>query len=299
MPSRFCPSPLELLPVEMPTMFRYAAFLTLLLLAEPQFAQVPSRQGPVRRGSAEEVKQPASMKMRVQQERVTAEIRFTPLHRVLEELAAWTGVVFEVESQDNTPVSVRLNGLPVEAAVERITQNSDSVFYYDRGVQGESRVSYVRIFSRTNRNAPPSLRYIGSGKVTKTEADLVDSPEQALAILQKGGNVEARQKAIEVLVESKDAAAVGALTQVLQDPAAELKVAAIEGLASLGARAALPEILKALRDSHPGVRQSAVVAVSLIGDADHVRNLRPLAKDRDASVAAAADAAIRKLARQP
>ena len=72
------------------------------------------------------------------------------------------------------------------------------------------------------------------------------------------------------------------------------------GLAALGARSSLPQILLALKDGHPGVRQSAVTAVALLGDTDNIKNLQPLATDRDLSVAAAAQMAIQKLsARRP
>jgi hypothetical protein len=218
------------------------------------------------------------------------------MQRVLRELAGWTGVVFEVESQENPQVSIHLDAVPLENAIQRITQGSDSIFYYDRDELGKSRVSYVRVFSRAKQTAPVSLEYIGIGKVTKTEADAVDSPEQALAALEKSDNVEARQKALEVLVDAKHPSAVAALTKALQDPSPEVRVAAIEGLAALGARASLPEIVKTLRDGHPGVRQSAIVAVSLLGDSTNVRDLSPLLRDKDQSVAATAEREIRKLA---
>ena len=51
---------------------------------------------------------PASLTMRVEGAVVTAEIRATPLQRVLEEIAARTGVVFEVGSEVNPPVSISL-----------------------------------------------------------------------------------------------------------------------------------------------------------------------------------------------
>jgi HEAT repeat protein len=81
----------------------------------------------------------------------------------------------------------------------------------------------------------------------------------------------------------------------ISDPAPEIRCAVIEGLAALGAHEALPEILKKLRDANSGVRQSATTAVALLGDARNLKDLKPLSADKDPSVAAAAELAIRKL----
>jgi len=57
----------------------------------------------------------------------------------------------------------------------------------------------------------------------------------------------------------------------------------------------LPNIVKCLKDAHPGVRQSATTAVALLGDSKNLKDLKPLTFDKDASVAGAAEVAIRKL----
>jgi len=245
-------------------------------------------------------KEPAAMRMRLEGQDLTAEIHVTPLQQILGELAAWSGIVFEIDSQENPEISVNFYRVSVQEAVQRLTKNDNSIGYYDRDQAGQSRLCFVRIIRRTPHPSPPSLQYIGTGTITKRNDDIVDSPEQALAVLAGSSNLVARQKAIEVLVASKVAPAAQALQAVLNDPAIEIKVAAIEGLVSLGAREALPQILLALKDSHPGVRQSAVLAVATLGDARNVKDLRPLVQDPDASVAASADVAIQKLsARRP
>jgi len=244
--------------------------------------------------------EPATMRMRLEGQDLSAEIHATPLQQVLGELAAWSGVVFEIDSQENEKISVNFYRVSVQEAIQRLTKNDNSIEYYDRDQSGQSRLRFVRVISGTPHPSPPTLQYIGTGTITKRSDDNVDSPEQALAVLAGSSNLVARQKAIEVLVASKVAPAVQALEAVLNDPAVEIKVAAIEGLVSLGAREALPRIILALKDSHPGVRQSAVLAVATLGDVKNVKDLRPLVQDPDASVAASADVAIQKLsARRP
>jgi hypothetical protein len=239
---------------------------------------------------------PAVMKLRVDEGRVTGEIQATPLQQVLAELAARTGIMFEVPSQENEPISISFYKATVGEAVQRLVGANNSAVYYARDETGADRIQMVRIFTRPGKYPQPSLLYIGNGTVTKTGDDTVDSPEQALKVLAESKQVDLRQKAVEVLVAAKAEVAVQALTQAIGDPAPEVRVAAIEGLATLGARSAMPQILRSLHDPHPGVRHSAIVAVALIGDAVNVRDLMPMIKDPDASVAGAADTAIKQLA---
>jgi hypothetical protein len=220
------------------------------------------------------------MKILVDEDYVTAQIVSTPLPTVLQELAARTGVVFELPMQEATPVTLSLYKVTLKEAVERVADNKNSIFYYSRDAAGESRIRFVRIFPRGNKPQQASLRYIGSGSVTRTSDDTVDTPEQAMKVLAESQNVDARQKAVEVLAGVKSDAAVEAI---------------IEALAGTGVPGALPKIIPALKDPHPGVRQSAVVAVALLGDSDNVRQVQPLTRDKDASVAAAAEMAVRKL----
>ncbi len=233
--------------------------------------------------------------MRIEEDQVTAEIRNMPLRKVLEEIAARTGVIFEVSSELNPEVSVSLFRVSLKEAIERIVAVGDSILYYQRDAVGQARVSLVRVFPRGMKGKQGGLVYIGTGVLTKTGRDAIETPEQALGALAENQDVEAREKAVEVLVAAKGEVAVQGLTKALNDPAIEVLVAAIEGLTRLGARSALPQILSALKHSHPGVRQSCVEAVALLGSSQNVKDLRPLVQDKDAAVAAAADLAIRKL----
>jgi hypothetical protein len=241
---------------------------------------------------------PAAMKIRVEEDLVTAQIASTPLPVVLNELAARSGVVFEAPSDLVAPITIALYKVPLKEAIERISDTNNSIFYYSQAANGNSRVSFVRVFSRANKSQSQqvSLRYFGSGSITKTGDDSVDTPEQAMKVLAENGDVDLRQKAIEILARGKTDAAMDAIAKALGDSAPEVRAAAIEALAGNGVRTALPQILAALKDQHPGVRQSAIVAVALIGDTENVRQLQPLTRDKDASVAAAAEMAVRKLA---
>jgi hypothetical protein len=251
----------------------------------------PSTKQPVPKTDKSERSVPAVQKIRVEEGRITADIVESPMHNVLKELAERTGIIFEARSQDNPPVSIHLKKVPLEEAVQRITSGRDAIFLYG---PGSNQITTVRIFPRSAEVPQPSLVYLGTGVVTKSNKT-VETPEQALQALSEGAGVEDREVAIEILVKNKSDAAVKALEDCISDPAPEIRAAAIEGLAAMGARAALPKIQKGLKDEHPGVRQSAVSAVSLLGDSRNLKDLKPLRFDRDSGVAAAAENAIRKL----
>ncbi len=237
---------------------------------------------------------PAVLKIRIEGDRITAEIFNCPLQTALQDLADRTGIIFEVRSQENLPVSVRLNRIPLAEAIQRIAAGSNTVFLYKLGAPGSEQISMVRIFPRSNEPLQPGILYLGSGVVTKKN-DAVETPEQAVKALAESSSAQDRHKAIEILVADKSEAAVKALEDATTDRAPDIRVAAIEGLVALEARSALPRILRCLKDRHPGVRQSAVTAVALLGSAENVKQLKPLSADRDASVAAAAELAIRRL----
>ncbi len=238
---------------------------------------------------------PVTMRMRVEDGYVTADLRNVPLARALDELAARTGVVFELGMQDASTASVSLYRAELREAIERIASDHDCIYYYGRDAGGLDRLEFVRVFSRARNVQQPSLLYIGTGTITRAGDDSIDTPEQALKVLAESQDVDARQKAVEVLAASKTDISAQALAAAADDPAPEVRAAAIEGLAGLGDRNALPIVVKALKDKHPGVRHSAITAVALLGDSREIQYLHPMQDDPDASVAAAAEMAMRRL----
>jgi hypothetical protein len=236
---------------------------------------------------------PMILNMRVTEGKVTADIVDCPVQKTLQELADRTGIIFELRSHDAPMVSVHLNNATLEEAIQRIIPGHNVLFYYD-GDKAEERITKVRIFPRAADIQQPAIIYLGSGAVTKTNDD-VDTPEQAIKALAENARLEMKEKAISILVHNKNEAAAKALTTALLDSAPEIRVAAIEGLVAFEARDTLPGILKCLKDEHPGVRQSAITAVALMGDSKNLQDLKSLSADKDARVASAADSAIKKL----
>jgi hypothetical protein len=243
--------------------------------------------------AAAQIQSRGTIKMRVEDGRVTADVTETPLQEVLKELAERTGVIFEVRTQDNPLVSIHLQSTPLLESIQRIASGSNAIFIYGQGAESD-RLTMARIYPRSAPVQQPSLIYLGTGVVTKNN-NIVETPEQALQVLTIDASVEDKEKAIEILTKSKNEVSVRVLMTCISDPVPGVRAAAIEGLAAMGAHEALSDIVKCLKDEHPGVRQSATTAVALLGDPKNVKDLKPLTFDKDPSVAGAAEVAIRKL----
>jgi len=268
--------------------------MLLLLAAMPLSAAQQPRRSPLPVGvQPPAVNLPSLMSMRVEDDRVTATIANTPLQTVLKDFADRTGIIFEVRSQQNPQVTVNLYGVSFEEAIERLTPEFNTIFFYDNA-SGSARITLVQVFPRVDSELQPSIVYLGTGVVTKTN-DSIENAEQALKALEESKDAEVKERAVQILVNAKSEEGVRALIKAVSDSDPAVRVAAIEGLAALNAHAALPDILRSLKDRHPAVRQSAATAIALLGTAQNVKDLRPLSLDKDAGVAAAAETAIRTL----
>lgn len=272
---------------------RACRVLSILLLASTALAQRSFPPNPrVQRQADSTIQAPESMRMRVEDGQVFSDLSSVPLQKALLELADRTGIIFEVRSQDNAPVSVHLSGISISEAVERIAAERNIMFFYDK--DASERISRVRVLPRTSPLQQPGLLYLGTGMVTKSSAE-IRTPEQARKVLGAGADMNDRERALKFLVAGKSSDAIPALTHALSDAAPEIRAAAIEGLAVLNSRRSLPAILRSLKDEHPDVRRSAVAAVALFGTAGNVKDLKPLTSDNNSAVVAAAESAIRKL----
>ena len=146
----------------------------------PQFTPPPPAQRPQVSPPPTQPQNKGSIKMRVEEGKVTADITDTALQVVLQELAERTGLIFEVRSQDNPPVSIHLQHVSLQEAIQRIASGSNAIFLYGQGE--ESPQTHARPdFSRTPPVQQPALVYLGTGH-SKNNND-IETPEQALQAL--------------------------------------------------------------------------------------------------------------------
>ena len=125
----------------------------------------------------QQAQKPAVLIMRVDEGRITATIVDSPLQNVLTDLAARTGVIFEVRSQDNLLVSVSLHRVSLQEAVQRIAPGSNTIYLYGKNQGDSDRITLVRLFPRINKSPQPSILYLGTGAITKGN-DIAESPPQ-------------------------------------------------------------------------------------------------------------------------
>lgn len=276
--------------------FRLIRFGALMLFAAMPAQGVPPQRprAPLPSSGVLQAQKPAVLRMRVDDGKITATIVDSPMQDVLEDLAARTGVIFEVRSQENPLVSVHLSRVSLQEAIQRIATESNAIYVYGDNQAEQERIRLVRLFPRVDNSPQPGILYLGTGTITKTN-DTADTPEQAMKILEESRNAEAKSRAVEILIDAGGDPSVKALTRAVSDPDAQIRASVIEGLAALNARDALPSILRRLRDPSPIVRRSAATAVALLGSARNIKDLEPLSEDKDAMVVAAAETAIRKL----
>jgi hypothetical protein len=142
----------------------------LMLCISAQAQRLPRRNPPLQKQPQQSPAAPAVLNMRVEEGRVTADIVNSPMQTVLKELADWTGIQFEVRSQDNPLVSVHLQGVPVQEAIQRIASDDDTVFFYDQKRPGAEHITFVRVYPRTKPVQQPGIVYLGTGAVIRNLA---------------------------------------------------------------------------------------------------------------------------------
>ena len=148
------------------------------------FTALPAQGAPFQRPKApmpasgmQQFQKPAVLSMRVDEGRITATIADSPLQNVLADLAARTGIIFEVRSQENPLVSVNLHRVSLQEAIQRIAPGSNTIYFYGKNRGDSDRITLVRLFPRIDMSPQPSILYLGTGAITKSN-DIEDSPLQ-------------------------------------------------------------------------------------------------------------------------
>lgn len=138
--------------------------LLAALAPDPAARAQPRQRFPGNPPNAAQAQKPVLLRIGVADGAVTADISDCPLHDALAELAARTGVIFEVRSEPNPLVSVHLRAVPLEEAVGRIVPAGNLVFLHDEADPG--RIALVRVLPRDGTAVQPGLLYFGTGRIT-------------------------------------------------------------------------------------------------------------------------------------
>jgi hypothetical protein len=167
-----------------PNRNHWRAYYLLRLGALVLFTALPAQGAPFQQPKAQmpvsgmpQSQKPAVLSMRVDEGRVTATIMDSPLQNVLADLAARTGIIFEVRSQENPLVSVNLHRVTLQEAIQRIAPASNTIYFYGKKQGASDRITLVRLFPRSGTSSQPSILYLGTGAITKSNYS-ADSPLQ-------------------------------------------------------------------------------------------------------------------------
>jgi hypothetical protein len=167
-----------------PNRNHWRAYYLLRFGALVLFSAMPAQGAPFQRPKApmpasgmQQFQKPAVLSMRVDEGRITATIVDSPLQNVLADLAARTGIIFEVRSQENPLVSMSLHRVSLQEAIQRIAPGSNTIYFYGKSQGDSDRITLVQLFPRIDTSPQPSILYLGTGAITKGN-DIADSPLQ-------------------------------------------------------------------------------------------------------------------------
>ena len=224
-----------------------------------------------------------------------------PRRPLLEELAKRAGFVLETEAGEWLPLTLRVDALPLEAALPLLVGEFEYRADWARA-DGEHRLA--RLVVGAPGGATPTIdgSTLRPGEVGDAlqralqevrDEDASLTPEEALAQLGDA-DPEARMRA--VLALEAEGEGLTALTRAIEsDPDPRVRAAATVGLEDSDDFAALQALVGALDDPDPEVITEVIDSLEFAGDASIVVYLEPLLAHSDARVRNAAANAIRLL----
>jgi hypothetical protein len=183
---------------------------------------------------------------------LSAEIDDAPLPQVLVEIGKLAGFkVVQVADFDDFPrVSSNFEKLPLQVAVERLVDNTNSIFFYSEseGTESQRVLSQLWLLGPGEAGADTTQLSEDVGGLQHDEP-LIRSQAALRLVQQQGGEATLEKLAV--------------LLQTDQDPLVRSRVAI--ALGSLGDERAVSELEAAVLDSNFSVRAQSITALGQIG----------------------------------
>ena len=167
------------------------------------------------------------------------------------------------------PVTQRLDNVPIDEAVRRLTRGHSLVLVYSGGADPANGVALTEIWVSSSLPAPASngmqrrdesanRRASNAGLAADTR-QVKDHPLQLTRMLKYGAAPETRMHIVEDLVRERGEYAVLDILRdaATRDPDSRIRREAIQGLALMAIPDAVEVIRSTLRDPHPLVRFEA------------------------------------------
>jgi HEAT repeat protein len=204
------------------------------------------------------------LQVEVRAGQVFMDVRDRSLADVLEALAQAGDFDLKLNHEFDEPVSLRLQGLPMERAVRRLLRRHSSVVLYAPGNGGRPRIKEIRVYRR-NEGKPPARPAAARARPARN-ADAPADPARVAelaAILSGDTTTREQRQAITELRSMGGDVAVPALSVALELPDKSVRSYAVAVLGQIGSVQAV-EILgaAAIGDEEPDVRIRAVIALA-------------------------------------
>jgi len=259
------------------------ALTLLLLMARPlPAAPVPVPQAAPPSGPAQ------APLIEARDNRLTVQLDMVRWPIILQELHRQTGLIIRVQGQLSGKVTHAFDALPMEQGLRRLLRGTNHIFLYQGTGQGRGEaasLAEVWIFpparSTTDRageqSAPrqqqaevqggtsrqdPLSGATGQTKVARAPHEPREPPalrmREALLELLQDPDPRVRERAVEVLTDARDHAAVERLGQVLLDDAdVDVRESAAIALWKIGGLQAMEALERATADEEEDIREIA------------------------------------------
>ena len=219
---------------------------------------------------------------------VTVQVRDAPLSEVLDEIARQTGLTIEGHAAIDSRMTIDLEQIRLEAALRLILEGqSYAVEFALEAIPDKGEHIRVPQRLRISPDDPDvAARSWSPDDVADAGLDgnTID-PTKIRAVLESSDDPWDREDAVEALAESgQPHVAVPLITVALIDRNEDVRLAAVEALATLGGDAAAKALQTALRDEESTIREAAIETLEALGGEQAARSLAVALQDTDADL---------------
>ena len=219
---------------------------------------------------------------------VTVQVRDAPLSEVLDQIARQTGLVIEGHATIDSRITIDLEQLGLEAALHLILEGQSYALEFALETIPDERDNVrvpqrLRIFP-DDLDVPARSWSPDDTADAGLDGDTIDAPK-IRAILESSDDPWDRGDAVEALAESEQPhVAVPLIKVALIDRDEDVRLAAVEALATLGGDGAAEALQTALRDEESTIREAAIETLEALGGDQAARSLAVALHDTDADL---------------
>lgn len=220
--------------------------------------------------------------------RLTVDVREASLSEVLEEIARQSGLVLKGHTSIDVRIDAQFDRLPLEHGLRVILDGQRYAVRYSL-VTGDDGRAMVRVPSvlwifPPHDLAPPEGGPANDGADAGSGDGSLDL-QRLRAVLESAEDAWDKEDALEAIAEAEDPQVALPLVRfALTDRDEDVRLAAVEALATIGGEGAAEALEIALRDPESWVREGAIETLEAIGGDRAAQSLAVALQDEDADL---------------